>query len=55
MRFFKKKSSNSGLTAIEYSLIISLIAMTAIVGFRRMGNGYVTIYNGIAKGLDSAG
>ena len=52
--FFKKKKSKRwslGATAIEYTLIASLITTMLVVGYRRVGTGYTRIYNNIVKAL----
>ena len=52
--FFKKRKSKRwslGATAIEYTLIASLIATMLVVGYRRVGTGYQRIYNRIANAI----
>ncbi len=53
-RFSKKRKSRRwslGATAIEYTLIASLITTMLVVGYRRVGSGYQSIYNRIADNL----
>lgn len=52
--FFKKNKSKKwslGATAVEYTLIASLITTMLVVGYRKVGSGYTRIYNNIAKSL----
>ena len=48
------KKSSKGATAIEYALIVSLIAVTLIGGARRVGQSYDKIYTDIVNGFDAA-
>ncbi|MBR1734721.1 MAG: Flp family type IVb pilin [Alphaproteobacteria bacterium] len=51
--FIKKKGKrwSIGATAVEYTLIASLITTLLVVGYKRVGNGYKRIYNNIAHAL----
>ena len=52
--FFKKRKSKRwslGATAVEYTLIASLITTMLVVGYRRVGTGYTRIYNRIANAI----
>ena len=53
-RFFKKRKSKGwslGMTAVEYALILSLISVIVIGGYRKVGGGYTRIYNRISNAL----
>lgn len=54
-RFFKFWKSVTGTTMIEYVLIASLIAVVMIVELKKVGNGYVAIYNRIGDSIDRGG
>lgn len=43
------KKRSAGATAIEYALVVSLIAVVCISGYRLLGNSYVKVYNCIAE------
>ena len=52
--FFKKKKSKKwslGATAVEYTLIASLITTMLVVGYKKVGSGYMRIYNNLAKAI----
>jgi pilus assembly protein Flp/PilA len=44
-----------GATAIEYGLIAALIAVAAILAFRRLGLNLATIFETIARALGGGG
>jgi len=41
----------SGATAIEYGLIVALIAMACIIAFNALGLNLANVFNTIANGL----
>jgi len=47
--------SEKGVTAIEYGLIASLIAVVIIVGVTAVGTNLETVFNTIASKLNTAG
>jgi len=47
--------SEKGVTAIEYGLIASLIAVVIIVGVTAVGTNLETVFNTIASQLTAAG
>ena len=49
--FLKKQSK--GATAIEYVLIVSLIAIVLMAGAKRAGNSYDKIYKDIVNGFET--
>lgn len=52
--FFKKRNSKRwslGATAVEYTLIASLLTTMLVVGYRRVGSEYSGICNKIANAL----
>lgn len=51
-RFFRFLKNAKGTTLIEYVLIAALISVVMIVGLKKVGNGYVSIYNRIGKSID---
>jgi Flp pilus assembly pilin Flp len=55
MCFFKKrfvkKLANAGATIIEYALIVSLIAVVAIGGYKAIGSKYMSVYDNISDVL----
>ena len=55
LKKFWLKELNKGATAIEYALIVSLIAIIAIASLRTLGNSVRDKLNNIATQLDSAG
>lgn len=48
------KKKNFGATALEYTLIITLITLVCYGGYKRVGSKYLTLYNGISSGLKAA-
>jgi Flp pilus assembly pilin Flp len=50
-KYFRRKFANVGATAIEYALIASLIAVSAIGGYKAVGSKYSKIYNDISNAL----
>lgn len=45
----------SGATAIEYGLIVALVAVTAMVGYKALGDSLNTLFGTTIKGkLDGA-
>lgn len=50
-RFFRFLKNIKGTTAIEYVLIASLIVLVIIASLRKIGNGYVAIYNNIGDSI----
>ena len=53
-RFSAFASDKSGATAIEYCLILSLIFLVIITGFRSVANSNSDNYNTITTTIDSA-
>lgn len=51
-RLFRFLKDAKGTTLIEYILIAALISVVMIVGLKKVGNGYVSIYNRIGKSID---
>jgi pilus assembly protein Flp/PilA len=47
--------SDRGATAIEYTLIASLIAVAAIAAMRSVGGSVNNVLNGVATTLNTAG
>lgn len=45
---------SKGATLIEYVLIISLLSIALIGCYKKLGQGYKTIYANIASNLDEA-
>ena len=43
-----------GVTAIEYSLIAALIAVTIIVAVRAVGTSLTAVFNGVSGALNGA-
>lgn len=50
-RFFRFLKNIKGTTAIEYVLIASLIVLVIVASLRKIGNGYVDIYNNIGDSI----
>jgi pilus assembly protein Flp/PilA len=48
MRFVKEED---GATAVEYGLMVSLIALAIIVSVTAIGNGLNTVFNNVAGSL----
>lgn len=48
IRFFKEED---GVTAIEYGLIASLIALVIILAVTAVGTGLTGVFNRVAEGL----
>ena len=48
LRFFREEE---GVTAIEYGLIASLIAVVIIAGVRLVGTDLLAVFNNIAAAL----
>jgi Flp pilus assembly pilin Flp len=46
---FKKK--NRAMTILEYTMIVSLVVVVCIVGFRSIGSGYSKIYSNISDAV----
>ena len=48
------RADQSGATAIEYGLIVALIAVAALAGFQSMGGGSTGMWTKISEDVDSA-
>ncbi len=55
LKKFLLKGLNKGATAIEYALIVSLIAIIAIASLKTLGNKVSAKLNNIAEQLENAG
>ena len=47
-----KKSRSLGATVIEYCLIVSLLGVALIGGYRKVGTSYTALFNQIDDGLN---
>jgi Flp pilus assembly pilin Flp len=45
------KTSKKGATAMEYTLIVTLICFVCVAALKRVGGGYARIYNNIANNV----
>ena len=52
MRFLKEEE---GATAVEYGLMIALIALAIIVSVRLIGTNLNTLFSGVATNLGNTG
>ncbi len=52
LKFLNMKSLYKGATAIEYTLIASLLSVALIGGYKKVGTKYKDLYNGISNGLN---
>ena len=52
MRFLKEEE---GATAVEYGLMVALIAMAIIVTVRLVGTNLNTLFSGVATNLGNTG
>ena len=50
--FLTFRSENRGATIIEYVLIVSLLSIVLMGGYRMVGKKYNTLYNGITDQLN---
>lgn len=45
------KSRSKGATVMEYALLLCALSIVCVAGFRRIGGGYLKIYNNISDSL----
>ena len=48
---FKLKKTCRGAALIEYVLIVSLLSLALVGGYRAVGSGYTRIYNNVESAL----
>lgn len=53
-RFASLRACRRGATAIEYGLIVSLIALGAMGGIQAFGGGLANMWNYVAQGVLNA-
>lgn len=51
LTFFTAKDEDRGATMVEYALLVSLIAIVAIVGVTVFGNAISSFFSGLADSL----
>ena len=54
MMLRRLRADQSGATAIEYGLIVALIAVAALSGFQAMGGGSSGMYTRLDQKIDNA-
>jgi len=53
-RFYRLFADQRGATAIEYGLIVALIAISIIGGVNYFANETINMWNGVATTMDAA-
>lgn len=52
VRFWDFVRNQKGATIIEYALMASLISIVMIAALKKVGNGYISIYNSIGESIE---